>query len=95
MVVGGGSDEKVEDKGYVISLDDSVPVPACLTSICDFPHYVHAATSGIFEDGLPTICGGRKNSPYTYYKSCYKFNYANNWEPAGSMSFSASHGGEI
>ena len=95
MVVGGQSDEKTEDKGYVISLDDTIPVPSCLQSICDFPHYFHAATSGIFADGLPTVCGGRKNSPMTYYDSCYKFNYTNAWEPAGSMTSSLSHAGEF
>ena len=94
MVVGGHSDQKTEDKGYVISLDDSVPVPTCLQSICDFPHYFYAATSGIFDDGLPTICGGRKDSPYTYYDSCYKFNYTNAWEPAGTMKYPAAYAGE-
>ena len=95
MVVGGQSDEKTEDKGYVISLDDTIPVPSCLQSICDFPHYFLAATSGIFGDGLPTVCGGRKVSPYTYYDSCYKFNYTNAWVPAGSMSSSLSYAGEF
>ena len=94
MVVGGQSDQKSEDKGYVISLDDSVPVPTCLQSICDFPQYVYAPTSGIVDDGLPTICGGRNQNPLTYYDSCYKFNYTNAWEPAGTIETPASLAGE-
>ena len=94
MVVGGRSDQKGEDKGYVISLDDSVPVPTCLQSICDFPHYFYGATSGIFDDGLPTICGGRNPSPSTYYDSCYKFNFTNAWEPAGTMKTPSAYAGE-
>ena len=93
MVVGGSSDGKVEDKGYVISLNDSIAVPSCLQSICDFPYYFYGATSGIFKD-LPTICGGRKDNPSIYSDNCYKFNYTNAWEPAGAMKTPASHGGE-
>ena len=96
MVVGGASDEKLEDKGYVISLDDNVPVPTCLQSVCDYPNYFYAATAGTFEDGLPTVCGGRNhNTQYTLYDSCYKFNYTNAWEPAGTLSYKASHDGEF
>ena len=93
MLVGGHSNEKPEDKGYIISLNNSVSVPKCLQSICDFPHYVYGATSGIFEDGLPTVCGGR-GTPYEYYDSCYKFNYTNAWEPAGTMKYPAAYAGE-
>ena len=95
MVVGGDSDDKIEDKGNVISLHDSVPVPRCLQSICDFPDYVHAAISGVMKDGLPIVCGGRKRSPYAYYNTCYRFNYTNAWEPMGSTSFALSHAGEF
>ena len=93
MVVGGASDDKgSEDKGYVISLDDRVPVPSCLQSICDFPHYISAASSGIFADGSPTICGGQVN--YNFYDSCYKYNYTNAWEPAGTMTYPSAFAGE-
>ena len=94
MVVGGQKeDEYASNKGFVISLDDKVPIPSCLQSICDYPHYINAATSGIFADGLPTICGGRTNKPNVYHDSCYKFNYTNAWQPAGSMSYNLSHAG--
>ena len=94
MVVGGASDEKVTDKAYAISLKSSVAVPSCLEYICDMRNYVYAAISAIFEDRLPTICGGRKNSPSTYDKECYKFNYSDAWDPVpgGKNYFSALSG---
>ena len=94
MVVGGASDEKVTDKAYAISLKSSVAVPSCLESICDFPNYIYSAVSAIFEDGLPTVCGGRKDtSPLTYYKECYKFNYTDAWDPAGTKNYFSAHSG--
>ena len=99
MVVGGEKDGVIAtDKGYIISLDDNVPIPSCIESLCDFPHYFYSATSGIFEDGLPTVCGGRnldRPGPLEYYGECYKFNYTNAWEQAGSMSYELSHAGEF
>ena len=95
MVVGGHSDEKIEDKGYVLSLDDSIPVPACLKSICDFPRYFYAATSGAFADGIPTVCGGcTSGSAYECSDDCYKFNYTNTWEPAGTLTYPAGWAGQ-
>ena len=99
MVVGGETDGvKATDKGYVVSLDDNVPIPSCIDSLCDFRHYFYAATSGILEDGLPLVCGGRNlptPGPSEWYTHCYKFNFTNAWEPAGTMSYKASQSGEM
>ena len=88
MIVGGQSDNpsKTEDKAYALSLDRSVDVPSCLDRICDFPHYVRGASSAIFEDGLPTVCGGidENNSAM---KECYKYNFTNAWDYAGTKNF--------
>ena len=93
MVVGGRSVDKSEDKAYALTLNRWVDVPSCLSSICDFPHYFEAATTGMFEDGLPMICGGRnqKTDPFTYYKECYKYNFTNAWEYTGSKNFPLIH----
>ena len=91
MIVGGQSDnpDKTEDKAYALSLDRSVGVPSCLDTICDFPHYVREATAGIFGDGLPTVCGGfdGNNSPATFFNECYKYNFTNAWDFAGSKNY--------
>ena len=95
MIVGGQSNNpsqgpsKTEDKAYALSLDRSVDVPSCLDRICDYPHYVRGASSAIFEDGLPTVCGGRyeNTSPTTYYKECYKYNFTNAWDFTGSKNY--------
>ena len=102
MVVGGRSwnPEKTEDKGYALSLNpSSVDVPSCLETICDFPHYIESPSMGIFEDGLPTVCGGRGRNmntvPHTYYNECFKFNFTNNaWEFSGSKHFPGIHTGK-
>ena len=98
MVVGGMKDDEVNtDKAYAMSLDPSVSVPSCLMStICDFPHYFRAATSAIFEDGLPAVCGGwhDRASPVTYFKECYKFNYTDGWTYSGSKNYFSAFAGE-
>ena len=101
MIVGGrmteGTGEKNSDKVYAKSLDPSVSVPSCLKSTlesptCDFPRYFRAATSAIFKDGLPTVCGGWNEN--VYYKECYKFNYTDGWTYAGSKNFLSAFPGE-
>ena len=95
MIVGGQSSEKSEDKTYALSLDPQVEVPSCLRNMCDFPRYFEGASAGIFEDGLPTVCGGRtRGSPQVYHKDCFKFNFTNAWEYSGSKSFFTSHTGK-
>ena len=97
MVVGGRktgttgayADEINTDKTYAFSLDDSVPVPSCLQSlVCDFPRYFRGAVSAIFDDGLPTVCGGQNGDPHEVerYNDCYKFNFTDGWREAGSFS---------
>ena len=91
MIVGGQSDNpsKTEDKAYALSLDSSINVPACLENICDFPHYVRHATTGIFEDGLPTVCGGYEGH-YTspaFFNECYKYNFTNAWDYASTKNY--------
>ena len=95
MIVGGQADDKVEDKAYAMSLSPTVDVPSCLESICDFPHYVQPTSAAIFDDGLPTVCGGRNSdtSPHTFYNECYKFNFTNAWEYSGSKHFRNIHSG--
>ena len=96
MVVGGSTHNyySVTDKGFAISLKSSVAVPSCLESICDYPNYVYSPISAIFDDGLPTICGGRKHSsPHEYYSQCFKFNYSNAWEAAGTRNYKSVHVG--
>ena len=100
MVVGGG--EPAVDSAYALSLDPDVPVPSCLQTICDFPHRAHALVGAVFEDNLPTFCGG---STYwdsnTVHQECYKYNYTTNlWGDgtsgsvqSGSKHFAASHTG--
>ena len=80
---------KSQDKGYGLSLNPRVNVPACLESICDFPHYVSAMSTGIFQDGLPTVCGGSNldTSPYTPFVDCYKFNFTDAWTYSGSLEY--------
>ena len=100
MVVGGsgaGEANGGSDKAYAISLKSSVAVPSCLESICDFPNYIYAGISAIFDDGLPTVCGGRKHkSGTTYFQECYKFNYTDAWDPVGSKNyFSAISGTKL
>ena len=91
MVVGGQSDNpaKTEDKAYALSLDRSVDVPSCLDTICDFPHYARGVSSGIFEDGLPTVCGGHDQNTGTnvQHTECYKYNFTNAWDYAGSKNY--------
>ena len=91
MIVGGQSShpEKTHDKAYALSLDRSVDVPSCLETICDFPHYVREASAGIFKDGLPTVCGGLdgNNNPATFFIKCYKYNFTNAWDLAGSKNY--------
>ena len=95
MVVGGHSDERVTDKTYAMSLDPSVSVPSCLRStICDYPHYFRAATSAIFQDGLPTICGGVNDNTSPNFTDCYKFNYTDGWTYSGSKNYNSSFAGE-
>ena len=101
MVVGGGAGNpnprKSEDKAYALSLNPpSVAIPSCLETICDFPHYVETPSMGIFDDGLPTVCGGRNvnDDPDTYHRECYKFNVTNNgWEYSGSKNIQGVHTG--
>ena len=99
MIVGGGSSNprKSEDKAYALSLNpSSVAIPSCLEAICDFPHYVETPSMGIFDDGLPTVCGGRNvnDDPDTYHRECYKFNVTNNgWEYSGSKNIQGVHTG--
>ena len=54
MIVGGQihseTEDKTLDKAYALSLDPDVEVPSCLSSICDFPHYVQPASQAVFED---------------------------------------------
>ena len=101
MIVGGRSHNprKTEDKAYALSLKpSSVDIPSCLETICDYPLYVEAPLMAIFEDGLPTICGGRdeNSSPVTYHRECYKFNVTENgWGlPLGSKNFQGVHTGK-
>ena len=101
MIVGGAVHEptrKSEDKAYALSLNpSSVDIPSCLETICDFPHYVETPSMGIFEDGLPTVCGGRNinTNPHIYHRECYKFNVTNNgWEYSGSKNIEGVHTGK-
>ena len=91
MIVGGQSNNpsKTGDKAYALSLDRSVDVPSCLDTICDFPHYVRGAATAIFEDRLPTICGGRDENtdPIKVFKECYKYNFTNAWDYAGTKNY--------
>ena len=82
MIVGGQSSEKYEDKAYAFSLSPSVDVPSCLESICDFPNYVRPSSAAVFDDGLPTVCGGVDTN--SMYNQCFKFNFTNAWEYSGS-----------
>ena len=94
MVVGGQDQHGQVDKGYAISLKSAVAVPSCLESICDYPNYVYSPISAIFDDGLPTVCGGRKGIPTTeYFSECYKFNYSNAWQAAGTRNYKSVHVG--
>ena len=93
MIVGGTSNEKSEDKAYALSLSPSVDVPSCLESICDFPHYVQDGMAAIFDDGLPTVCGGVSTDPLKFYTECYKFNFTNAWEYSGSKHYKTLHTG--
>ena len=100
MIVGGAArnPSKSEDKAYALSLNpSSVDIPSCLETICDFPHYVETPSMGIFEDGLPTVCGGRNvnTNPNTYHRECYKFNVTNNgWQYSGSKNIEGVHTGK-
>ena len=100
MVVGGG--DPAVDSAYALSLDPDVPVPSCLQTICDFPHRAHALVGAVFEDNLPTFCGGSTDwTSNTVHQECYKYNYTTNlWGdgtsgsvPSGSKHFAASHTG--
>ena len=102
MIVGGESSGGVEhDSAYALSLDPDVPVPSCLRTICDFPHPTYYPIGAVFEDGLPTICGGENDD--SVYKECYKYNYTTNiWGngntgsvPSGLKHHAASHTGLI
>ena len=98
MVVGGQSDDlSSTDKGYVISLDDRVPVPSCLEFVCDFRYYFHAASAAIMEDGLPMICGGQNfnngGESRVYHNECYKFNFSNAWTDAGLKNYAVGFAG--
>lgn len=104
MIVGGRFDSfddegKLEsitsfDKGYTLSLDPTLEIPSCVENICDFPYYLSAPGTAIFEDGLPTVCGGVnfKTNPYTYHTECYKFSFANAWSLSGSMEHHTHYG---
>ena len=98
MIVGGGVLEdgrwKSSDKAYGMSLNSRVKVPTCLESICDFPHYVYNPTTAIFQDGLPTVCGGSNlnTNPYTNYVECHKYNFTDAWTYSGSMEHHAAYG---
>ena len=95
LIVGGQSAEKTEDKAFALSLHPSVEVPSCMTSICDFPHYVRGTSTAVFDDNLPTVCGGRNESPWTYYNQCFKLNLTNNgWELSGSKDIMRVHTGK-
>ena len=95
MIVGGTYYEEREgsrvwkssDKAYALSLDRKVDVPRCLESICDFDHYTAYPTTAIFQDGLPTVCGGTNygTSPATSFVECFKYNFTNAWAHSGSM----------
>ena len=103
MIVGGKTNEgdsangvwKSTDKAYALSLNRKVNVPRCLQSICDYDHYVTYPTTAIFEDGLPTVCGGTKynspNSP-TYLRECFKYNFTNAWSKSGTMEHHHGYG---
>ena len=100
MVVGDGS----TDSAYALSLDPHVPVPSCLRTICDFPHPVQSPAGAVFEDNLPTFCGGaRSYGSGTVYKECYKYNYTTNlWGdgntgsvPSGLKHYAAGCAGMI
>ena len=89
-------DSSSTDKGYVISLDDKVPVPSCLEFVSDFRYYFHAASSAVLEDGLPTICGGQNfNDGITmvYHNECYKYNFSNAWIDSGFKNFAVGFAG--
>ena len=103
MIVGGKINEgdktnliwKSTDKAYALSLNRKVDVPRCLQSICDFDHYVTYPITAIFDDGLPTVCGGRRwnqPSPTTNFVECFKYNFTNAWSDSGSMEHHHSYG---
>ena len=102
MIVGGATNDpsrKSEDKAYALSLrPSSVEVPSCLERICDFPHYIECPSMAIFDNGLPTVCGGRRHtgSAYVHYKECYQFNHTENgWGlPIGSKDKQGVHTGK-
>ena len=105
MVVGGYKDEggsgHSTDKTHVISLDPAnVDVPSCLMANCDFRRYSYGATSGISDDGLPIVCGGREQNDLPnpaiiiHYNECWKFNFTEGWVPSSKKSYNSSHAGE-
>lgn len=98
LIVGGQSAEKTEDKAYALSLDPSVEIPSCLRSISSFPYSVYSASTAIFDDGKPTICGGRIEFPLNrtkgYYEDCYKLNFTNEWEYSGFKNVLQVHTGK-
>ena len=94
MVVGGkvlqDGSWKNSDKAYAISLNPSVEVPRCLQDMCDYEHYVTYPAMAVFQDGLPTVCGGLDYGSGTHFRNCYKYNFTNSaaigvWDEAGSL----------
>ena len=89
MIVGGkvlkDGSWKSSDKAYAMSLNPTVNVPRCLESMCDYDHYVTHPATAIFQDGLPTVCGGWDSGSNTFYKDCHKYNFTNAWDDAGSI----------
>ena len=103
MIVGGKINEgedsanaawKSSDKAYALSLNRKIDVPRCLESICDFDHYVTYPTTAIFQDGLPTVCGGTSysTSPATNFVECFKYNFTNAWSYSGSLEQTHGYG---
>ena len=101
MVGGESTGDLEDDSAYALSLDPDVPVPSCLQTMCDFPHPAHDPIGAVFEDGLPTFCGGENDG--SVYKECYKYNYTTNlWGdgntgsvPSGSKHYTAMYTGII
>ena len=106
MIVGGKKNGEINtNKVYVMSLDPDVSIPSCMDwppptfypRHCDFPHSLRAATTAIFEDGLPTVCGGYNDDGIhdLHFKECFKFNFTDGgWHYLGMTNLFSSSAGE-
>ena len=54
-MIWGGS---YSNDAYALSLREDVPVPACLETIPNYPMPIWSPLAHVFDDGLPTSCGG-------------------------------------